>query len=267
MLNVGAGKTSRCVMKNFIILISVVLLMAIFLVKTSSRKLELGEIFNKTSPDEDRSLPVVLSKVGKSDLVRKDLGFDPTSQASMSKYWNERLETNETHVTNTHILSTNGTVVRVTSWQRNKHWGTDGWEVYSKIMYQEGCEMDLGQSQIIDLLNKYPGARDSTRLFTGAYATTFILKLIQEHIQLSNSAEINFDEKMKSSWIVDEKDPAMRETLVQLEMEMRQESIANQRDAINDLKARHWNCLKELYGDFPKDLFQQMMALEYKFMF
>jgi hypothetical protein len=132
MLNVCAGKTSRCGMKKFIILISFILFVSIVFFKTSNRKLELGQVFNKTSHDEDRSLSIILSKVGKSDLVRKDLGFDPTSQASMSKYWNERLETNETHVTNTHILSTNGTVVRVTSWQRNKHWGTDGWECILK---------------------------------------------------------------------------------------------------------------------------------------
>lgn len=254
-------------MRNAVILLMVFLVVVVVVIRNSNSKVELARLLYEKSPDKVYSSPVVIMKDGTTNSVYPDLGFDPTSQESMSKYWDERLEANETHVTNTYILGTNSTTVRVTSWRRNKHWGTDGWEVYSKIMFQEGCEMDTGQSQVIDVIMQYPGARDSDRLFTGAYASTFVLKLIQEHVRLANDADIRFEEAMKSSWIIDEKEPATREVLIQLEMEMHRESVAKHRDAINDLKARHLNAMKELYGGFPKDIFQQLMALEYKLMF
>ena len=197
----------------------------------------------------------------------KPLGFDPTSRDSLDKYWEDRFDTNVTLVTNIFKSGTNNTRVQITSRRKNRHWGTDDWELYSKIKIQNDCENDPSQSQILNILSEYPAARDSSRLFTGAYAVRFVLWTIHNDAGKSISAEIELEEKMKSSWIVDVSDLEQRKILIQMEIEMYQEQNLGRWQEINKEKKELWVRLKELYGDFPKDLFQRLMAVEYREVF
>jgi len=197
----------------------------------------------------------------------KSLGFDPTSRDSLDKYWEDRFDTNVTLVTNIFKSGTNSTRVQITSSRKNRHWGTDGWELYSKIKFQNDRENDPSQSQILDILSEYPAARDSSRLFTGAYAVRFVLWTIHNDAGKSISAEIELEEKMKSPWIVDVSDLEQRKMLIQMETEMYQEQSLRRWQEINKAKEELWARLKELYGDFPKDLFQRLMAVEYREVF
>jgi hypothetical protein len=198
---------------------------------------------------------------------RKTLGFDPTSRDSLDKYWEDRFDTNVTLVTNIFKSGTNSTRVQITSRRKNRHWGTDGWELYSKIKFQNDCENDQSQSQILDILSEYSAARDSSRLFTGAYAVRFVLWTIHNDAGKSISAEIELEEKMRSPWIVDVSDLEQRNMLIQMETEMYQEQSLRRWQEINKEKEELWGRLKELYGDFPKDLFQRLMAVEYREVF
>lgn len=197
----------------------------------------------------------------------KPLGFDPASRDSMEKYWEDRFDTNVTLVTNIFKSGTNGTRVQIVARRKNKHWGTEDWEIYSKIKFQNDSENDPGQSQILDILSEYPPARDSSRLFTGAYAVRFVLWTIHNDAGKSISAEIELEEKMKSPWIVDVSDLEQRKMLTQMETEMYQEQSLHRWQEINKEKEELWGRLKELYGDFPKDLFQRLMAVEYREVF
>lgn len=197
----------------------------------------------------------------------KTLGFDPTSRDSLDKYWEDRFDANVTLVTNIFKSGTNSTRVQITSRRKNRHWGTDGWELYSKIKFQNDRENDPSQSQILDILSEYPAARDSSRLFTGAYAVRFVLWTIHNDAGKSISAEIELEEKMKSPWIVDVSDLEQRKMLIQMEAEMYQEQSLRRWQEINKEKEELWGRLKELYGDFPKDLFQRLMAVEYREVF
>ena len=197
----------------------------------------------------------------------KPLGFDPTSRESLDKYWEDRFDTNVTLVTNIFKSGTNSARVQITSRRKNRHWGTDDWELYSKIRFQIDCENDPSQSRIINILSEYPAARDSSRLFTGAYAVRFVLWTIHNDTGKSISAEIELEEKMKSPWIVDVSDLVQRNMLIQMETEMYQEQNLHRWQEINKEKEELWGRLKELYGDFPKDLFQRLMAVEYREVF
>lgn len=198
---------------------------------------------------------------------RKTLGFDPTSRDSLDKYWEDRFDTNVTLVTNIFKSGTNSTRVQIASRRKNKHWGTDDWELYSKIRFQIDCENDPGKSQILNILSEYPMARNSSRLFTGAYAVTFTLWSIHNDAGTSISDEIKFEEKMKSPWIVDVSDLEERKELIKMENDMYQEQSLLGWQRINRIKEECWVRLKELYGDFPKDLFQRLMAVEYREVF
>ena len=90
--------------------------------------------------------------------THKPFGFDPQSSDSMDKYWNDRYETNVTTVTNIVKSGTNSTRVQITSVRKNKHFGTDDWELFSKIQFQNDCALEPGQSQILDILREYPPA-------------------------------------------------------------------------------------------------------------
>lgn len=214
-----------------------------------------------------------ITHAGKFDALQnrkephKLLGFDPKSMDSLHKYWEDRLDANEMLVTNIVKSGTNKTMVQITSRRKNRHWGTDDWELYSKIKFQNDCENDPNQSQILDILSEYPAARDSSRLFTGAYAVRFVLWTIHNDAGKSISAEIELEEKMKSPWIVDVSDLEQRKMLVQMETEMYQEQSLRRWQEINKAKEELWARLKELYGDFPKDLFQRLMAVEYREVF
>ena len=197
----------------------------------------------------------------------KTLGFDPTSRDSLDKYWEDRFDANVTLVTNIFKSGTNNTRVQITSRRKNRHWGTDDWELYSKIKSQNDCENDPNQSQILNILSEYPAARDSSRLFTGAYAVGFVLWTIHNYAGKSISAEIELEEKMKSPWIVEVSDLEQRKMLIQMETEMYQEQSLRRWQEINKAKEELWARLKELYGDFPKDLFQRLMAVEYREVF
>ena len=199
--------------------------------------------------------------------LHKPLGFDPKSSASMDKYWNDRFDTNVTLVTNIFKSGTNGTRVQITSRSKNKYFGTDDWELFSKIQFQNDCELDPGQSQILDILSEYPAARDSSRLFTGAYAVGFVLWTIHNYAGKSISAEIELEENMKSPWIVDVSDLEQRKMLIQMETEMYQEQSLRRWQEINKAKEELWARLKELNGDFPKDLFQRLVVVEYREVF
>jgi len=48
---------------------------------------------------------------------------------------------------------------------------------------------------------------------------------------------------------------------------MYQEQCLHRWQEINKEKEELWVRLKELYGDFPKDLFQRLMAVEYREVF
>jgi hypothetical protein len=199
--------------------------------------------------------------------THKPLGFDPQSSDSMDKYWDDRYVTNVTTVTNIVKSGTNSTRVQITSVRKNKHFGTDDWELFSKIQFQNNCALEPGQSQILDILREHPPARDSSRLFTGAYAVRFVLWTIHNDAGKSISAEIELEEKMRSPWIVDVSDLEQRKMLIQMETEMYQEQSLRRWQEINKEKEELWGRLKELYGDFPKDLFQRLMAVEYREVF
>jgi len=177
------------------------------------------------------------------------------------------LKKNVTVVTNIFKSGTNGTRVQITSVRKNKHFGTDDWELFSKIQFQNDCELDPGQSQILDILSEYPAARDSSRLFTGAYGVRFLLYNIRNDIQKSIRDEIRFEDRMKNSGIgVSDLDENKR-ALIRWNNERHQEKCLRCWQGINEDKEEYWAVLKELYGDFPKDLFQRLMAVEYQGVF
>jgi hypothetical protein len=187
--------------------------------------------------------------------THKPLGFDPQSSDSMDKYWNDRYETNVTTVTNIVKTGTNSTRVQITSVRKNKHFGTDDWELFSKIQFQNDCALEPGQSQILDILREYPPARDSSRLFTGAYAAKFVLYNICNEVNRSIDAEIRFESRVKTRL---NKVNDFTETRIQRDYERHQEQCLRSWQSINEDKEQYWAVLKELYGDFPKDLFQRI---------
>lgn len=191
----------------------------------------------------------------------KPLGFDPQSSDSMDKYWNDRYETNVTTVTNIIKSGANSTRVEITSVRKNKHFGTDDWELFSKIQFQNDCALEPGQSQILDILREYPPARDSSRLFTGAYGVKFLLYNICNEVNRSIDAEIRFESRVKTR-LNNVND--FTETRIQRDYERHQEQCLRFWRIINEDKEQCWAVLKELYGDFPKDLFQRLMAVEYQ---
>ena len=196
----------------------------------------------------------------------KPLGFDPTSRDSLDKYWEDRFDTNVTLVTNIFKSGANNTRVQITSRRKNRHWGTDDWELYSKIKFQNDCENDPNQSQILNILSEYPAARDSSRLFTGAYGVRFLLYNIRNDIQKSIRDEIRFEDRMKNSGIgVSDLDEG--KAFIRWNNERYQEKCLRCWQGINEDKEEYWAVLKELYGDFPKDLFQRLMAVEYQGVF
>ena len=197
----------------------------------------------------------------------KPLGFDPKSSTSMDKYYDDRFETNVTVVTNIFKSGTNNTGVQITSVRKNKHFGTDDWELFSKIHFQNDCELDPGQSQILDILTEYPAARDSSRLFTGAYGATFLLYNIRNDVQKSIRDEIRFEDRMKSSGIGGSDLDENKRALIRWNNERYQEKCLRCWQGINEDKEEYWAVLRELYGDFPKDLFQRLMAVEYQGVF
>lgn len=182
----------------------------------------------------------------------------------MDKYWNDRYETNVTTVTNIVKSGTNGTRVQITSVRKNKHFGTDDWELFSKIQFQNDCALEPGQSQILDILREYPPARDSSRLFTGAYGVKFLLYNIRNEVDRSIDAEIRFESRVKTR--LNEVND-FTETRIQWDYERHQEQCLRSWQSINGQKEQYWAVLKELYGDFPKDLFQRLMAVEYQQIF
>ena len=192
---------------------------------------------------------------------RKTLGFDPTSRDSLDKYWEDRFDTNVTLVTNIFKSGTNSTRVQIASRLKNRHWGTDDWELYSKIRFQMDCENDPGKSQILEILSEYPAARDSSRLFTGAYGVKFLLYNICNEVNRSIDAEIRFESRVKTR-LNNVND--FTETRIQRDYERHQEQCLRFWRIINEDKEQCWAVLKELYGDFPKDLFQRLMAVEYQ---
>ena len=192
---------------------------------------------------------------------QKPLGFDPQSSESMDQYWNDRFETNVTLVTNIVKTGTNGARVKITSIRRNKHFGTDDWELFSKIQFQNDCALDPGQSQILDILKEYPPARDSSRLFTGAYGVKFLLYNICNEVDQSINAEIRFESRVKTRLNEVNDFTSAR---IQRDHERHQEQCLRIWQSINEDKEQYWAVLKELYGDFPKDLFQRLMAVQYQ---
>jgi hypothetical protein len=197
----------------------------------------------------------------------KPLGFDPKSSASMDKYWNDRFDTNVTLVTNIFKSGTNGTRAQITSRSKNKQFGTDDWELFSKIHFQNDCELDPGQSQILDILTEYPAARDSSRLFTGAYGATFLLYNIRNEVRKLIEDEIRVENRIKTRLNgVNDLDENIR-ARIRRDNERHQEQCLRCWQGINEDKEEYWAVLKELYGDFPKDLFQRLMAVEYQGVF
>ncbi len=194
----------------------------------------------------------------------KPVGFDPQSSESMDKYWNDRYETNVTTVTNIVKSGANSTRVQITSVRKNRHFGTDDWEFFSKIQFQNDCALEPGQSQILDILREYPPARDSSRLFTGAYGVKFLLYNIRNEVDRSIDAEIRFESRVKTRL---DKVNDLTETRIQRDHERHQEQCLRSWQSINEDKEKYWAVLKELYGDFPKDLFQRLMAVEYQQIF
>ena len=197
----------------------------------------------------------------------KPLGFDPKSSASMDKYYDDRLETNVTVVTNIVKSGTNNTRVQITSVRKNKHFGTDDWELFSKIHFQNDCELDPGQSQILDILSEYPAAGDSSRLFTGAYGATFLLYNIRNEVRKLIEDEIKDENRIKTRLNgVNDLDENIRARILR-DNERYQEQCLRCWQRINEDKEQYWAVLRELYGDFPKDLFQRLMAVEYQGVF
>jgi len=197
----------------------------------------------------------------------KPLGFDPKSSASMDKYYDDRLETNVTVVTNIVKSGTNNTRVQITSVRKNKHFGTDDWELFSKIQFQNDCELDPGQSQILDILSEYPAARNSSRLFTGAYGATFLLYNIRNEVRKLIEDEIRVENRIKTRLNgVNDLDENIR-ARIRRDNERYQEQCLRCWQRINEDKEQYWAVLRELYGDFPKDLFQRLMAVEYQGVF
>ena len=191
----------------------------------------------------------------------KPVGFDPQSSDSMDKYWNDRFETNVTLVTNVFKSGTNSTRVSITAVRKNKHFGTDDWELFSKIQFQNDCALDPGQGQILDILREYPPARDSSRLFTGAYGVKFLLYNICNEVGQSINAEIRFENRVKTRLNEANDFTSAR---IERDHERHQEQCLRSWQSINEDKEKYWAVSKELYGDFPKDLFQRLMAVEYQ---
>jgi hemerythrin superfamily protein len=80
-------------------------------------------------------------------------------------------------------------------------------------------------------------------------------------VNRSIDAEIRFESRVKTR-LNNVND--FTETRIQRDYERHQEQCLRYWQSINEDKEQYWGVLKELYGDFPKDLFQRLMAVEYQ---
>jgi hypothetical protein len=249
--------------KHAVIGFSVIVVLLFFFKKPQVMRTNrpISENSNESSYITHAGKPNALQKLPKS---QKPLGFDPQSSDSMDKYWDDRYETNVTTVTNIVKSGTNSTRVQITSVRKNKHFGTDDWELFSKIKFQNDCALEPDQIQILDILREYPPARDSSRLFTGAYGVKFLLYNIRNEVNRSINAEIRLENRVETR--LDEVN-AFTEARIQRDYERHQEECLRSWQSINAEKEQYWAALKALYGDFPKDLFQRLMAVEYQQIF
>ena len=93
------------------------------------------------------------------------------------------------------------------------------------------------------------------------YVAKFVLYNICNEVNRSIDAEIRFESRVKTR-LNNVND--FTETRIQRDYERHQEQCLRYWESINEDKEQYWGVLKELYGDFPKDLFQRLMAVEYQ---
>ena len=191
------------------------------------------------------------------------VGFDPESKLSMKSYWDESFATNPVFVTNIVQISSNQYSERVRVFFPNKRWGTDEWELLSRTQFEHCAKFNPEISKILEIMKEVPDARNSSRLYTGVYATTFVLNNIHEVVRDSIKVEEQYREELNDPWVTSpNSDPDKRQAAVQMAQETYRFQLAMRRDTIKSLKEDHWRLLKELYGDFPMPLFQHLMAVE-----
>ena len=230
-----------------------------------------GRWFPSGDPSDEASL-------SKQQIEKQSSGLHPGSGTSVSKkiirsglgsfaltqsYWEESFSTNPVYITNLVQISPNEYSERIRVFFPNKRWGTDEWEAVSQSQFEHGVEFNPELTQILDLLRELPSVQNSSRLYTGAYATTFVINNIHQVVRNSINLEQRYRDDLNESWVTDpNSDPSKRKMAIQLAEETYKTELAILRERIKSFKEDHFKLLNELYGDFPISVFQRLMAIE-----
>jgi hypothetical protein len=198
-----------------------------------------------------------------TSIANKRIGSNIDSYLLTKSYWDESFSTNPVYVTNLVQVSANEYSERIRVFFPNKRWGTDEWEALSQSQFEHGVEFNPEIIQILEVMRELPSVQNSSRLYTGAYATTFVINNIHEVVRDSFRIEKRYREDLNDSWVTDpNSDPNKRKMAIQLAEANYRFELAMLRERIKSFKEDHFKLLNELYGDFPLSVFQRLMAVE-----
>lgn len=248
-------------MKTLSAIVVGVLIMILILGRYSSNREARDDALQVEKQFEKQSTS--LRPSSRTFVAKKRRDSDLDSSLLTRSYWDESFSTNPVYVTNLVQVSSNEYSERIRVFFPNKRWGTDEWEALSQRQFENGVEFNPELNQILEVMSELPSVQNSSRLYTGAYATTFVINNIHEVVRDSFRIEERYREDLNGSWVTDpNSDPSKRELAIQLAEETYKVELAMLRERINSFKEDHFKLLNELYGNFSTSVFQRLMAVE-----
>lgn len=248
-------------MKTLSAIVVGVLIMILILGRYSSNREARDDALQVEKQFEKQSTS--LRPSSRTFVAKKRRDSDLDSSLLTRSYWDESFSTNPVYVTNLVQVSSNEYSERIRVFFPNKRWGTDEWEALSQRQFENGVEFNPELNQILEVMSELPSVQNSSRLYTGAYATTFVINNIHEVVRDSFRIEERYREDLNGSWVTDpNSDPSKRELAIQLAEETYKVELAMLRERIKSFKEDHFKLLNELYGNFSTSVFQRLMAVE-----
>lgn len=248
-------------MKTLSAIVVGVLIMMLILGRYSSNREARDDALQVEKQFEKQSTS--LRPSSRTFVAKKRRDSDLDSSLLTRSYWDESFSTNPVYVTNLVQVSSNEYSERIRVFFPNKRWGTDEWEALSQRQFENGVEFNPELNQILEVMSELPSVQNSSRLYTGAYATTFVINNIHEVVRDSFRIEERYREDLNGSWVTDpNSDPSKRELAIQLAEETYKVELAMLRERIKSFKEDHFKLLNELYGNFSTSVFQRLMAVE-----
>jgi hypothetical protein len=248
-------------MKTLSAIVVGVLIMMLILGRYSSNREARDDALQVEKQVEKQSTS--LRPSSRTFIAKKRRESDLDSSLLTRSYWDESFSTNPVYVTNLVQVSSNEYSERIRVFFPNKRWGTDEWEALSQRLFEHGVEFNPELNKILEVMSELPSVQNSSRLYTGAYATTFVINNIHEVVRDSFRIEERYREDLNGSWVTDpNSDPSKRELAIQLAEETYRFELAMLRERIKSFKEDHFKLLNELYGNFSTSVFQRLMAVE-----